>query len=205
MKTIEIKGTVRESVGKKNSKKLRREGQIPCVIYGGEQNIHFSTGVNEVRHLIYTPDVFLVNLTIEDKTHMVIMKDAQFHPVSDAILHIDFIEVSEDKKIEIAIPVVLTGFAEGVKQGGKLSLLNRRLRVSAYAKDLPETLEVDITNLTLGKSVKIGELSFDNLELLDPKNSVVASVKLTRAARGLAAEGEEGEEGEEGAETATEE
>jgi large subunit ribosomal protein L25 len=206
MKTIDIKGTVRETVGKTNSKKLRRENHIPCVVYGRDGNIHFAVHENEVRKLVYTPNVHLLNLLIGDKTYPAIMKDIQFHPVTDKILHIDFINIYEGEKVEIRVPVNLLGFAEGVKQGGKLNLHIRRLKVRAFAYDLPDSLDIEITGLTLGKSVKISELAYDNLELLDPRHSVVASVKLTRAARGLAEEEAEAEaalaalEGEEGAE-----
>ncbi len=133
------------------------------------------------------------------------MQDIQFHPVTDRILHVDFLEISDAKKVNIAIPVVLNGLAAGVSEGGKLSLSLRKLKVNGFVKDFPDTLEINVEKLVLGKSIKVGELNFDNLELLDPKNSVVTAVKLTRSAISEAeGEGEEGE-GEEGEEGATEE
>ncbi len=202
MKSIELKGVVRESIGKKNSKKLRREDKVPCVLYGGEQNVHFAVNSNSLRDLVYTPNVYLVDLEIDGKSYKAIVKDLQFHPVSDAILHMDFLEIFEDKAVEISIPVSLQGLAAGVKAGGKLQTLNRKLKVRALPSFLPDNLEIDVTNLALGKSIKVGDVSFENIEILNDNNTVIASVKLTRAAKGMAGDekGEEGEESEEGAE-----
>ncbi len=201
MESIELKGAVRESIGKKDSKKLRREEKTPCVLYGGKENVHFSVEKQSLKKLVYTPNVYLVDLEIDGAKHRAILKDLQFHPVSEEILHIDFLEVFEDKKVEISVPVMLKGLAAGVKAGGKLQVLNRKLKVEALPKDLPDTLDIDITDLALGKSIKVGDVSFENIEMLNAKNTVIASVKLTRAAKGAAAEGaeEEGEEAEEGA------
>lgn len=182
---------------------LRKEGEIICVLYGGEENIHFSAPINDFRHLIYTPHVFLVELDIDGRQHQAIVKDIQFHPVSDKVLHIDFMEIFAGSPVTISIPIKITGLSEGVKQGGKLTLEHRKLKVKALAKDLPDELKVDVTKLTLGKSIKVGALNFENLELLDVKNSVVVSVKLTRTAKGMT--GEEDEEEGEGEATDTEE
>lgn len=202
MKTIEIKGTERKEVGKKSTQELRKKGEVPCVLYGGKEVIHFSAEENEFRHLVYTPNVYIVNLNIGKKTTQAIMKEIDFHPVTDRILHIDFYEISEDKKISIAVPVKLNGTAKGVLEGGKMMLKQRKLNVRAFAKDLPDTLNIDVTNMTLGKTKKVGELTFENLELLDPKNNVVATVRLTRSAMsaktGDADEDEATEETEEG-------
>lgn len=204
MKTIEIKGTERKEVGKKSTQELRKKGEVPCVLYGGKEVIHFSAGENEFRHLVYTPNAYIVNLNVGKKTTQAIMKEIDFHPVSDKILHIDFYEISEDKKISIAIPVKLSGTSKGVLEGGKMMLKQRKLNVRAFAKDLPDTLDIDVTNMTLGKTKKVGELSFDNLELLDPKNNVVATVRLTRSAMSAkTGELEEDEAAEEGGEEAT--
>ncbi len=195
MKSFKLEGALREEVGKKSTKKIRKEGKVPCVLYGGEKNIHFESSVKNFRHLIYTPNVYLVDIKVNDKNHKAIMQDIQFHPVSDDILHIDFLEISEDKNVTIDIPVILEGLAVGVKEGGNLYLLNRRLKIKGLAKDLPDTLNINVENLELGKSIKVLDLKFDNLEILTPKNSVVASVKLTRVAKGMAAtEDEEAEE-----------
>jgi large subunit ribosomal protein L25 len=199
MKTIDLKAVKRQETGKKSTKELRRNGMIPCVLYGGEEAVHFTAPVNDFRHLVYTPEVYLVNLTIDNDDHKAIIKDLQFHPVTDEILHIDFLEVLENKPVEVGIPVKVTGFSKGVQAGGKLHLEMRRLKVYGFSRDLPNNLTIDVTKVGLGDSVKVRDLSFDNLELRDPKSAVVVSVKLTRVAKGMTVEEEvEGEEGAEG-------
>ncbi len=189
MKTFELKGEVRDSFGKKASVAFRKEGLIPCVVYGGQEgeNFNFVVKAGDVRQLIYTPEVFIVNLTLGDKTMMAILKEIQFHPVTDNILHIDFLHVFPSEPVVIDIPVRLSGLAEGVKAGGKLSLDSRKLKVKALYDKLPEELVVNVESLALGKSIQVGELNFEGLELLSPKNAVVCRVQLTRAARGAAA------------------
>ncbi len=190
MKTFDLAGSVRTDLGKKATKAYRRDDIIPAVIYGGEKSteaIHFTVKAADVRKLIYTPEIFLVNLNLDGKEYKAILKDIQFHPVSDAVLHIDFLHVFDSKPIVIDVPVVLDGLAEGVKAGGKLSLDARKLKVRALYNKIPEKLHVNIEHLALGKSIQVGELSFEGLELLNAKNSVVCRVQLTRAARGLAA------------------
>ena len=190
MKTFELNGSKREGTGKKAAKAFRKEGLVPCVLYGGGENVHFSVTKEGIRKLIYTPEVFIVNLTIEGKSCSAILKDSQYHPVTDELLHADFLQISEDKPVTIEIPVVLEGLAEGVKAGGKLSLEMRKLKVKGLYKNFPEKLVVNIENLGLGKTIQVGNLSFENLELLNAKDNVVAAVKLTRAARGAAAKGQ---------------
>ena len=189
MKTFELKGELRESLGKKATKSVREEGEVPCVLYGGNEVVHFNVAKEGVRKLVYTPEIFLVKLTIGKKICNAIVKDLQFHPVTENLLHIDFLEVTANKPIEIEVPVVLEGLAEGVKAGGKLSLELRKLKVKGLYNHIPEKLTINIENLGLGKTVQIGELAFDNLELINAKNNVVCAVKLTRAARGAAAKG----------------
>lgn len=194
MKTIEIVTSERKVVGKKETKNLRKNGNVPCVIYGGEKVIHFYAHKNDFRHLIYTPNVYIVDLKIDDKECRAIMQDIQFHPVTDKILHIDFYEIFAGKNMIISIPVKLHGLSIGVKEGGKLALETRKLKVKALPKNLPDFLDVDVTNLELGKTIKIRDLSYENLELLDLKNSVVCSVKLTRVAKSMTDEEEVTEE-----------
>lgn len=191
MKVFSLNGALRNDLGKKATKAFRSEGIIPAVIYGGESKtaLHFSVKAVDVRKLIYTPEIFLVDLSIEGVPYKAILKDLQFHPVSDEILHIDFLQVFEAKPIVIEVPVVLDGLAEGVKAGGKLSLDIRKLKVKALYNDVPEKLHVDVNDLGLGKSIQVGHLSFENVELLNAKNAVVCRVQLTRAARGAAAKG----------------
>jgi len=203
MESFEIKGNKRDNPGKSNSKKLRKEGNVPCVLYGGKENIHFHVTDKSIINLIYTPKVYIVKLDIDSKKYDAVIKEIQFHPVTDKVNHIDFYEIEMNKPINIGLPVKTYGDSEGIKQGGKLHIHAHRLLVKGLIKDLPDTLNIDITDLTLGKSLKVGELNFDNLELLDPKDNVVCSVKLTRISKAdLEEELEEGEEegAEEGAE-----
>ena len=187
MKTFELKGKVREELGKKASKATRAEESVPCVLYGTGENVHFTATASDLRKLIYSPEVFIVDLDVDGKKSKAIMKDLQFHPVSDKVLHIDFLEVSENKPVVVELPVQLNGLAEGVKAGGKLALEMRKLRVKGLYTNFPEKIDIDVTSLGLGKSIQVGALKFDNMELLNAKNAVVCQVKLTRAARGAAA------------------
>ncbi|NDP19698.1 MAG: 50S ribosomal protein L25/general stress protein Ctc [Paludibacter sp.] len=187
MKTFELKGTVRTDLGKKATKAERVAENVPCVLYGGNDNVHFITTVSELRKLVYTPEVFIVNLSIDGKVTKSIMKALQFHPVTDKVLHIDFLQVSEDKPVIVELPVKLEGLAEGVKAGGKLSLEMRKLKVKGLYTQIPENIVIDVTSLGLGKSIQVEKVSVENLEILNAKNAVVAQVKLTRAARGAAA------------------
>ncbi|MDR0421790.1 MAG: 50S ribosomal protein L25/general stress protein Ctc [Proteiniphilum sp.] len=192
MKSFELKGEIRNGFGKKAAKAYRSEGLIPCVVYGGhgEGNINFAVKQGDVRKLIYTPEVFLVNLDLGEKRLQAIVKELQFHPVKDTILHIDFLHVVEDAPVVIEIPVRLTGLAAGVRAGGKLSLDIRKLKVKAFPAKLPEELVVNVEELELGKSIQVGQLSFDDVEILNAQNAVVCRVQLTRAARGAAAKAE---------------
>ena len=187
MKTFELKGTVRTDLGKKATKAERVSENVPCVLYGGAENTHFTTTVSDIRKMIYSPEVFVVNLDIDGKTTKAIMKALQFHPVTDKVLHIDFLQVSEDKPVVVELPVKLEGLAEGVKAWGKLALEMRKLKVKGLYPQIPENIVIDVTALGLGKSIQVAKVSVENLEILNAKNAVVAQVKLTRAARGAAA------------------
>jgi len=182
MKTIEIKGSLRTELGKKSSKKVRKEGNVPCVIYGKEQNVHFHAHENTFKNLIYTPDAHLVNLDLEGKEYKVVLQDVQFHPVSDKITHIDFIEVFDDKPLVVGLPIKVTGDSVGVKAGGKLRIKKRHLKVRGYVNDIPENLLIDITDVKIHHSVKVGDLTYDKIELIDPKITTVLSVATSRVA-----------------------
>ena len=186
MKTYELSAEVRNELGKKASKALRKENAIPAVLYSRDSNTAITLTQAGVRNLVYSPDIFLINLTLNGEQKTCIIREIQFHPVTDRILHIDLLEVFPDKPIVIDVPVSLEGHAAGVRAGGKLSLDMRRLRVKGLYKDIPEKLVIDVTKLGLGKTIQVGELSFDDIELLTPKKAVVAAVRLTRAARGAA-------------------
>lgn len=187
MKKLEIKAVKREAFGKKESNKVRREGMVPVVIYGGGETVHLAVDAKELKPLIYTPNSYIVDFNIDGKIEEVVMREAQFHPVKEEILHIDFYRVIPNKAIAIDIPVKLAGNAEGVKVGGKLALSKRKIRVSGMVNDLPDELVIDITNLGLGKTIFVGDLNFDKLEMLTPATTAVCAVKMTRAARGAAA------------------
>jgi len=183
MKTIEIKGSFRTELGKKSSKQIRKTGNVPCVIYGKEKNIHFQAHENSFKNLVYTAEAHLVKLSIEDKEYKAVLKDMQFHPVNDKILHADFIEIFDNKPVVINIPIKVTGDSAGVLAGGKLSIKRRNLKIKGLAKDLPEYLPIDITELKIHEGKKVGELSFDKIELLDPKKSMVLTIATSRVAQ----------------------
>ena len=192
MKSIEVKGTAR-TIAERSSeqaralKAIRKNNGVPCVLYGGKEVVHFTVTNEGLRNLVYTPHIYVVDLIIDGKKYNAIMKDIQFHPVKDNILHVDFYEIDEAKPIVMEVPVQLEGLAEGVKAGGKLSLQMRKLKVKALYDVIPERLVVNVSHLGLGKTVKVGELSYEGLEMLNAKEDVVCAVKLTRAARGAQA------------------
>ena len=187
MKTIQINATARNEYGKKVAKHLRKEGKVPCVVYGLGEHMDITVSEDELRKLIYTPHIYIVELNIDGKIYPTVLKDAQYHPVKDNVLHVDFLRINEEKPVEIEIPVVLDGLAEGVRAGGKMNLRMRQLKVKGILTSLPERLHIDVTKLGLGKSIQVGELSFEGLELTNAKESVVCAVQLTRAARGAQA------------------
>jgi len=183
MKTLEIKGSFRTELGKKSSKNVRKEGHVPCVIYGKEKNIHFHTHEINFKNLVFTPEAHLVKLVIDDKEYKAVLKDMQFHPVSDRIIHADFIEVFDNKHVTISIPIKVSGDSVGVIAGGKLSIKKRNLKVKGLPGDLPEFLPIDITNLKIHDGVKVGDLSYDKIELLDMKKALVLSIATSRVAQ----------------------
>ncbi len=187
MKTFQLKGEIRQDLGKKAAKTFRKEGNVPCVLYGGNETVHFTVKEADIFKLIYSPNVYIVELELAGKTVNTIVKELQFHPVTDKTIHIDFLEIFEDKPVVVEIPVQLEGFAAGVRAGGKLTLDMRKLRVKGLYSDFPERIIVDVTKLKLGSSIQVGDLSLDKLELMNAKNAVVAKVQLTRVARGAAA------------------
>lgn len=215
MKVYELKAEAREGLGKKAVKALRAEGKIPAVLNGGkivelpynealkpgEKMVEISNGrglittdiavkAEDVRKLIYTPDIFEIDMEINGEKRKAVMKEIQFQPVKDTVLHIDFLEVFPEKPIVMEVPVQIEGHAEGVKAGGKLTLSMRKLKVKASYTEIPERLVVNVDTLGLGKSLSVGDLHFEGLELMNAKNAVVCAVQLTRAARGAAAKAE---------------
>ena len=212
MKTFQLTAEPRTDLGKKATKALRKENKIPVVLNGGEiVNLPYEKALkpgeklveigngkglvttdlvvtqDAVRKLVYTPDIFAIELTVNGETRMAVLKDIQFHPVKDTILHMDLLEVTDKKPVTIEVPVQLEGHAEGVKAGGKLNLSMKKIRVKAVYTEIPERVVINVDHLGLGKTLQIGELHFDGLELMNAKNAVVCAVQLTRAARGAAA------------------
>ena len=197
MKTIEIKGTARVAGGKKAAKQLRKQGMIPCNIYGelkDEQGqpkaVSFAVSEGELRKLIYTPEIYTVKLDVDGQQCLAILKEAQFHPVKDNVLHVDFYQITDEKPIVMEVPIKLNGLAAGVKAGGKLAASVRKLKVKAVHTAIPERLDIDVTSLELGKTIKVGELSFEGLELVTSPSVVVCQVKMTRNARSAASAAE---------------
>jgi len=188
MKTIEIKGSFRTELGKKSSKHIRKTGNVPCVIYGKKENIHFHAHENSFKSLVYTPEAHLVKLSIDDKEYNAVLKDMQFHPVNDKIMHADFIEILDNKPVVINIPIKVSGDSAGVIAGGKLSIKRRTLKVKGLPLDLPESLPIDITDLKIHESFKVGDLSYDKIELLDAKKSMVLTIATSRVAQKTDAE-----------------
>lgn len=189
MQVIELQGQTRESIGKHETKLIRINGNIPCVLYGGKENIHFTIQKIPFNKVIITPNVYIIKLTIDGKEVNAIVKDLQFHPVSDDVLHVDFQQVFEDKPFSIKLPIKIVGVSDGVKQGGKLQIKMRKLKVNGLLKNMPNVIDIDISHLNIGNSVKVDSLKVANLTFEEPKNAVVCSVNLTRsAARALQAE-----------------
>lgn len=196
MKSIEIKAKKRDVFGKKEAKKLKNEEMIPAALYGNGETVHFSISTADIRPLIYSNNSYIVNLDIEGKKELGVMREVQFHPVKEQILHIDFYRAVPGQEVAIDIPIRLTGNPVGVKMGGKLSLAKRKVHVKGLLEKLPDEIVLDVTDLELGKSIFVGDIHEEGLTMLTSANTAVAFVKMTRAARGAAAAAEaaEGEE-----------
>ena len=201
MKTLAISAKLRNGTGKTDSKALRNQGNVPCVLYGGEKQVCFYAHENDFRSLVYTPDVFIVELDIEGEKYRTVMQDLQFHPATDKLLHLDFLQIFDDKEVTMTIPVHLEGMAIGIRNGGVLSFRRRKIITRAIPGNLPDYIEINIADLDIGHSVFIKDLRVDEYTFLAPDNAVVVGV---RTARELIIEEEleeeEGVEGEEGAE-----
>ena len=204
MKSLPLETTVRKDIGSKFSNALRSQGQIPCVMYGGEKNIHFSVKENDIKKFIHTPDVYLAELKIGEKKYVSKIQDVQFHPVKDTILHVDFYETSEDKSIKMAVPLRLTGLSVGVQQGGSLIQKQRRVNVVGKIEDLPDFIEIDVSALDIGSNVRIEDVPSDKYSFSDTPKKVLAQVKFTRAAMSAAGDGGTETENAEGEEEKTE-
>ena len=183
MKTVEIIGYRRANLGKNDSQKVREEGHVPCVLYGGDKQVHFYAPVILFRDLVYTNEAHFVHLNIEGEECQAIMQEVQFHPVSEIILHVDFLRISEDRKIKMQIPTRLVGQAPGVEKGGLLVRKRASLKVLALPKHMPDHIDIDCSSLDFHHAIKVGDMKIANLEFLDPKAAAIAAVEVPRAAK----------------------
>lgn len=199
MREFSINGSVRANLGKKATKEVRKNGLVPCVMYGEKRDenglpvaTHFVVNEKEINKIYFTPHVYLVNINLDGVEHKAIVKEVQCHPVKDNVLHVDFYEVVANRPIVVGVPIAPKGLAEGVRAGGKLMAMIRKINVKATYDLIPEKLDIDVTSLGLGKSIKVGDLSFEGLELVTPKEVIVCTVKMTRAAMGALAAANKG-------------
>jgi large subunit ribosomal protein L25 len=181
MKSIAIKSSSRTELGKKSSTMLRRSGKVPCVLYGGKEPVHFTAPEMDFKKLVYTPDVYTVDLSVDNKEFKAVMRDIQFHPVTSKIVHIDFQEIAADKPVVIAIPIKINGTASGVREGGVLVTKMRTLKVKALPGNLPDRIEIDVTELGIGKSVRVKDITIPNAEILDAPQNTITGVRTARA------------------------
>jgi large subunit ribosomal protein L25 len=202
MKTVSLSGSPRENVGKKGANTLRKQGCIPAVVYGGKEQLHFSILENEAKKLVFTPNVYLIEIDVNGKKFKAILQETQVHPVTDRILHLDFLEVKENSPFKLNLPVRLEGFSKGVRNGGNLSQNFRTLKVMGLLKDMPDAVKIDITPLKIGEKIRVLDLNIPGLKFSDPENAVVVGVLTARAVIEEEEEEEESAEGAEGAEGA---
>lgn len=180
MKTVALTGELRSELGSKSSRALRNEGKVPCVLYGGSELVHFFIYSPDFKNLVYTPNMYKVQLTIEGKKYQAILQDMQFHPVNEAIIHADFLLVDDQKQVTVSIPVKVTGNSPGVRSGGKLIQKVQRLKIKGLISNIPDSVDVNIDTLDLGQSIKIKQISIPNIDILDSKDNAIVTVKMTR-------------------------
>lgn len=196
MKRVSMSGSLRENVGKKDAKAQRKAGNVVCVLYGGEEQVSFTLPEKKFDKIIFTPEVYVIDLEIGDKKYIALLKEVQYHPVSDRVLHADFLQVTEEKEISVSIPIKLTGTSIGVLNGGRLTLSMRKINLKGLINNIPENVALDISPLKIGDSIQIKAITLEGITLLDNPSNVIVNVKTARGA----ADDEEDEEGEEGAE-----
>jgi large subunit ribosomal protein L25 len=201
MKRVSMSGSHRENVGKKDAKAQRKAGKVICVLYGGEEQISFTLDADLFNKIIFTPEVYIIDLEIGDKKYTALLQDVQYHPVSDRVLHADFLQVLEKKAIRVAMPVKITGTSPGVIAGGRLNLKKRKLNLKGLINDIPENIVVDISKIKIGDSIQVKNIEIKGIKVLDNPSNVILNVK---TARGAAEDEDEDEEGEEGAESTEE-
>jgi large subunit ribosomal protein L25 len=180
MKTVSLSGSLRENVGKKDARKTRRAGKVPCVMYGGKEQLHFAVDEKPLKKIVFTPEVYIINLNVDGKIHDTILQDAQYHPVTDNFMHVDFLEILPDKEVTIAVPVKAEGTPTGVLKGGRFINKMRKLKIKAFVKDLPDFIPINTDDLDIGDSVKVMNVKMDNVIFLDSPNSVIVGVRTAR-------------------------
>ena len=195
MKSITIKGSQRESVGKAATKALRNAGQVPCVLYGGDNVLHFSAPEMAFKSIVYTPNVYTATIELGGKSYTAILQDIQFDPVSDKILHVDFYELNKNKEITIEVPIQIEGTSPGVMAGGTLRIVNRKLKVKALPDNLPDFVSVDISGMEMGNKLYVTKLPQENYKILHPDNTVVCQIRISRAAMKAAQDAAKAEKG----------
>ena len=183
MQSIQINGTARNTFGKKFAKAARREGKLPCIIYGGGEEKAFTIDAKELNQLIYTPNSYIIELNIDGVIERAVMREVQYHPVREQVLHVDFYRIQDDKAVAVNVPVRLTGNAEGVKVGGKLALSARKLTVKGLVEFIPDEIVIDVTPLQVGQTIFVGDIQRENLTFLTPATTAVCAVRVTRASR----------------------
>lgn len=182
-----MSGSLRENVGKKDAKKVRNQGLVPCVIYGGKEQIHFSTDAKNFQKIVFTPEVCFVKIDIDGKQFDAILQDIQYHPVTDIVYHADFMEINNDKPIVMNIPIKISGTAPGVLKGGKMVQKFRKLKIKALPEKMPETINISINELEIGQAVKVADVASENYQILDNKNNTIVTINVTRAVEEAAA------------------
>jgi len=192
MKTVSLSGSLRENVGKKDAKMHRRNFQVPCVMYGGKEQIHFVADEKTLMKLMHTPVSYIIELEVAGQVHKTIVQDVQYHPVTDRLLHVDFLRLFPEKPVVIGVPVKISGVAPGVLRGGKLIKKMRKLTIKALIPHLPDEVEISINNLEIGDSIKVSDMKMDNVTFLDPGSNVIVGVRTARAVVEEAAPGTEG-------------
>ncbi|MCK9290295.1 MAG: 50S ribosomal protein L25 [Bacteroidales bacterium] len=204
MKTVSLSGSLRGNVGKKDAKSLRMEDKVPCVLYGGTEQIHFALHKNAFKSLLFTPETFVIEINLDGKVYKSILKDVQYHPVGDNVLHADFYEINDVLPVVVSLPVKLLGTAPGVIRGGRLSTKLSHLKVKGLIADMPDFIELSIAKLNIGQSIRVRNVEVPNLKMLNDMNSVIVAVKAARVTAAVEDEEEEAEDKEAADETATE-
>ena len=186
MKVVSMSGSLRGNVGKKDARQIRNNGGVPCVIYGGKEQVHFSTDSKNFLKIVFTPEVCFVKIDVDGKEYNTILQDIQYHPVTDIVYHADFMEFSEDKPIVMNVPIKVSGVAPGILKGGKLVQKFRKLKVKALPANMPENIDVSINNMEIGMSVKVADITSDKYTVLDNKNNMIIGVVVTRVVEEVA-------------------